>query len=425
MTDAPRALTVTEAMALAKRTLEGFSLRVMGEVSELTDRSGYKAVYFTLCDPSAVMSCLMWRDAYTDAGVPLREGLMVEVTGTLTVYPPKGRMQFQVRGLQAAGEGVLRLKVAALARRLEGEGLMRPERRRRLPEFPDRIGLVTSPRGKAVHDVLRTLSRRFPAAEVALAGVQVEGAGAPAAIVEGLRAAAASGVDVIVLARGGGSYEDLMPFNDESVARAIAGSPVPVVTGVGHEPDTTIADMVADLRASTPTAAAEAVSPACDEVEARLVTLQRLLGRGLLHAARTAARRVAVLRSHAVFRDPRAITATAAQRVDAAAAALPRGLRRTSREGDERVRLAAQGLRLGGRRALERAGETVASRAARLDDLSPLGILARGYAVCYAADGTVVRDAQAMGVADRVCVRVHRGEADCRVEAVRLEGDTP
>ena len=326
MSDAPRALSVTEAMTLAKRTLEGVPLRVVGEVSEFTDRSGYKAIYFTLCDGSSVMPCLMWRDQYTASGVVTRNGMLVEVSGTLTVYPPKGRMQFQVRTLAAAGEGDLRLKVAALARLLEGEGLMRPERRRSLPEFPDRIALVTSPRGKAVHDVIRTLRRRYPVAELLIAGVAVEGIGAAASIVAGLDAAGRSGADVVILARGGGSYEDLMPFNEESVARAVAACPVPVVTGIGHEPDTSIADMVADLRASTPTAAAEAVAPSADEVSARLASLRRLVARGLLQAARAAERRIAIIAHHAVFRDPRALIATLAQRVDAAAAGLPRAI---------------------------------------------------------------------------------------------------
>ena len=314
MSDAPRALSVTEAMTLAKRTLESVPLRVVGEVSEFTDKAGYKAIYFTIGDGSSVMPCLIWRDVYVASGLVLRCGMLVEVRGALTVYPPKGRMQFQVRSIQAAGEGALRMKVAQVARQLEAEGLMRVERKRPLPEFPDRIALVTSPRGKAVHDVIRTLRRRYPVAELLIAGVAVEGGNAVASIVEGLRAAEEAGADVVILARGGGSYEDLMPFNEEPVARAVAACPVPVVTGIGHEPDISIADMVADLRASTPTAAAEAVAPSCDEVTGRLEALQRLLGRGLLHAARDAERRVAVLRSHAVFRDPKALTAIAAQR---------------------------------------------------------------------------------------------------------------
>lgn len=425
MSDAPRALSVTEAMTWAKRALESAPLRVIGEVSEATDRSGYKAVYFTLCDGSSVMSCLMWRDVFEAADIPLRDGMLVEVTGLLTVYAPKGRMQFQVRSLQPAGEGALRLQVAALARRLEAEGLMRPERRRPLPEFPDRIALVTSPRGKAVHDVIRTLGRRYPVAELLVAGVAVEGAAAASHIVEGLRAAGDSGADVVILARGGGSYEDLMPFNEESVARAIVACPVPVVTGIGHEPDTSIADMVADLRASTPTGAAEAVSPACEEVASRLASLSRLLARALSGSVRAVERRVAVLRSHAVFRDPNALLATAAQRVDTAAAGLPRAL--PGRIQRDRARLDAAGERSGSaaRREIERSGAALRLASSRLEDLSPLGILARGYAVCYSESGGVVRSSTALDPGDHVSVRLHQGSAGCLVQTVSNEGTAP
>jgi exodeoxyribonuclease VII large subunit len=423
MSDAPRALTVTEAMLLAKRSLESVPLRVMGEISEFTYRAGYKAVYFTMCDGDSVMSCLMWRDAYEMAGVDLRVGMMVDVAGSLTVYPAKGRMQFQVRSLQAAGEGALRMQVAALARRLEAEGLMRPERKRPLPEHPDRIALVTSPRGKAVHDVVRTLRRRYPVAELLVAGVQVEGAGAVENIVRGLQAAGESGAEVIILARGGGSYEDLMPFSDEAVVRAVAASPVPVVTGIGHEPDTSLADMVADLRASTPTAAAEAVAPCIDDLIPALASTGRLLARALLHGLRVAERRVAVIRSHAVFRDPRALTALAAQRLDVAAAGLPRAL--PARLSRDRLRITVAGDRLNAasRRALERSDADFRQLAARLEDLSPLAILARGYAVCYAEDGTrVVRSAASLAPGDDVTVRLHEGAAACVVRSVSMEG---
>jgi len=422
MSDAPRALSVTEAMTLAKRTLEGLPVRVIGEVSEFTDRSGYKAVYFTLTDGSSTMSCLIWRDAFEAAGVTMRDGLLVEVAGSLTVYAPKGRMQFQVRRLEAAGEGVLRMQVAALARRLEAEGLMRAERKRSIPEFPERIALVTSPRGKAVHDVIRTLRRRYPIGELLIAGVAVEGVGAAASIVEGMRAAGASGADVVILARGGGSYEDLMPFNDEAVVRAVVDCPVPVVTGIGHEPDTSLADMVADLRASTPTAAAEAVAPSCDDVRSRLVSVQRLLGRALQHTVRRDSHRLAVARSHAVFRDASALTAAPAQRLDIAAAGLARAL--PGALSRDRLRLAAAASRINPaqRRILD--GSTLAFRhaAERLEDLSPLGILARGYAVCYAEDGSaVVRSARQLSPGDHVLVRLHEGSAGCVVSAVNEE----
>ncbi|MCE5190389.1 MAG: exodeoxyribonuclease VII large subunit, partial [Actinomycetia bacterium] len=275
-------VSVTEALHRAKSVLETIALTIVGEVSECTVKPGYRAVYFTLRDDISVLPCLMWRDSYDACGFALRPGMLVEVYGIFTAYAAKGRMQFQVRRLTAAGEGVLRMQVAALARRLEAEGLMRAERKRPLPAFPAKIALVTSPRGKAVHDVIRTLQRRYPVAELFIAGVQVEGEGAVAAIVEGLRVAANHpGVEVVILARGGGSYEDMMPFNAEEVARAVAASPVPVVTGIGHEPDDTIADMVADFRASTPTAAAEAAAPAMIEIAARVDAAAALLGRAL------------------------------------------------------------------------------------------------------------------------------------------------
>jgi exodeoxyribonuclease VII large subunit/exodeoxyribonuclease VII small subunit len=298
-----RALTVSELLALARRALEPLAVTVVGEVTELTDRPGYKAVYFTLADDDAVLPCLVWRDAYERSACSLRCGMLVQATGAMTVYAPKGRMQFQVRTLAQAGEGLLRVQVAELARRLSAEGLMDPSRKRAVPAFPERVGVVTSPRGKAVHDVVRTLGRRFPAAEIVFAGVSVEGAEAVSSLMRGLAAVAGAGVDVMILARGGGSYEDLMPFNTEALARAIAECPVPVVTGIGHEPDTTIADMVADLRASTPTAAAEAVTPSCADVSSRIDALARTVGRAFLHEVRSLENRVRLAERSPVLAD--------------------------------------------------------------------------------------------------------------------------
>jgi exodeoxyribonuclease VII large subunit len=417
------ALSVTEAMTLAKRALEVLALRVVGEISEITDRPGYKAVYFTLCDTGATMPCLVWRDVYDASEVPLRAGMLVEVGGTMTVYPPKGRLQFQVRTLAPAGEGVLRLQVAALARKLESEGLMRAERKRTLPAYPERIALVTSPRGKAVHDVIRTLARRYPMAELLIAGIVVEGPNAVAGIVEGLEAAGRSGADVVILGRGGGGYEDLMPFNSEEVARAVAACPVPVVTGIGHEPDTTIADMVADLRASTPTAAAEAVAPSADEVSGLCETLGRMLARDLERLVQAGAHRVAVFASRAVLRDPRALTSVQAQRLDMAASSLHRALPRRLELDRERLGAVQASLPMAAAHAGARSRDRLGLAAARLEDLSPLGILARGYAVCYDGSGErVVRSASDLRPGDRVRVRLHEGLAGCLVEDVETGG---
>jgi exodeoxyribonuclease VII large subunit len=411
-----RALTVTEAMGAAKRALEGVRVRVLGEVSEFNDKPGYKAAYFTVSDGGAAMPCLMWRDAYEASGVELRCGMLVELTGAFSAYVPKGRMQFQVRGLAPAGEGNLRLQVAALARKLEAEGLMRPERKRALPSFPQRIALVTSPRGKAVHDVIRTLSRRYPLAELLIAGVAVEGDSAPQAIVAGLARASECGADVILLVRGGGSYEDLMPFNAEIVARAVVACPVPVVTGIGHEPDTSIADMVSDLRASTPTAAAEAVTPAHEQLALALVREHRALAAALQNRVKSAAHQVRRLAERPVLRDPQAVLGPVAQAIDMAGMRLARAIPERLARDAQRVEYARERLRRTGPGIVESARSAMAVGAARLEDLSPLGILTRGYAVCYASDGgAVVKSIGNVNTGDSVIVRLSDGSIGASV----------
>jgi exodeoxyribonuclease VII large subunit len=416
-----RALTVTEAMTLAKGALEGVRVRVVGEVSEFNDKPGYKAAYFTVSDGGAAMPCLMWRDQYIATGVTLRCGMLVEMSGSFSAYIAKGRMQFSVRSLALAGEGNLRLQVAALARKLEGEGLMRPERKRTLPRYPERIAVVTSPRGKAVHDVVRTLRRRYPLAELLVAGVAVEGESAPAAIAEGLRVAGEARPDVVLLVRGGGSYEDLMPFNAELVARAVVACPVPVVTGIGHEPDNSIADMVADARASTPTAAAETVAPSLGEVSAAVGREKRALGRALQNRIHSAAMRVARLAERPVLRDPHAVLGIAEQALDLRAQRLRRALPERFSRDARQVEFATDRLRRAGPEIWLRAERAVGKATARLDDLSPLRVIARGYAVCYSADGrSVVKRIADVKEEDAVFVRVGDGMIHASVMSTSL-----
>lgn len=437
-----RALSVSDAMRLAKGVLEKLQIRVLGEVSECTVKPGYKAVYFTLRDEYATLPCLMWRDAYAASGIELRPGVLMEVSGSFTAYAPKGRMQFQVRSIAAAGEGVLRLQVAMLARRLEAEGLMSERRKRPLAPYPVRIGLVTSPRGKAVHDVIRTLRRRYPLAELVIAGVQVEGEAAPQAIADGLRLVAGeSCIDAVILCRGGGSYEDLMPFNSEVVARAVAASPVPVVTGIGHEPDNSIADMVADLRASTPTAAAEAVAPTAEEVASRVHAGAAMLARALRHRVAGERHRLELLSQHAAFTDPTRAFATRMQMLDLAADALARAIPRKMEHDQQALAYCAQGLRhcsatIGvrenerlsglarrfsavGPHVLRGASRSLETYASRLDDLSPVRILKRGYAVCYDESGTVLRSIDDVSIAQHVNVRLTDGRLACTVDNVQ------
>ena len=277
-TGASEPISVGEAIGLAKATVEGMPmLLVTGEVSGFRGpaRTGY--CYFQLKDDTAAMDAIVWRGIYQASGVQLRDGLQVLMTGSFQIYAPTGRLSFVAKSLQVSGEGLLRQQVAALAKRLEAEGLMDPARKRKIPAFCTRVAVVTSPTGSVIDDVKRTLARRNPLVEILVSGCAVQGEGAPAQIVRALARAVAAQPEAILLVRGGGSYEDLMTFNDEMLARAVAACPVPVVTGIGHEPDTCICDMVADRRCSTPTAAAESVAPAFDEIARNFYDRERRL----------------------------------------------------------------------------------------------------------------------------------------------------
>ena len=409
-------MTVSAALALAKQSLESLTVTIVGEVSEVSVKAGYKAAYFTVKDSSASLPCMMWNNRYRASGIQLAVGQLVQMTGRFTLYAAKGRMNFDVFSIALAGEGDLRLRVANIARKLQAEGLTDPARKRTLPTYPDRIGLVTSPRSAAVHDVLRTLRRRYPVARVLLAGVPVEGASAPSGMIEGLQAVVAAGAQVVLVVRGGGSFEDMMPFNDEGLARAIAACPVPVVTGIGHEVDTSIADMVSDLRASTPTAAAEAVSPSRESLDALFASRAESLRAGSAFMMGQLRARLARMAERPVFLDPMQLIAADAQALDAASErlsrALPNSMARNSQALDAaRLRLAAAGPNL-----LSRFDNQMRSGASRLHDLSPVAVLGRGYSITRTIDGDVVRSIDQAPTGSVIQVSVADGRLACEVK---------
>lgn len=441
----PGVLTVTQALMIAKSRLEGIRVSVEGEISEFSDKPGYKAIYFTLVDEDSALPCLIWKNSLAKNPIQLRRGALVQVTGSFSLYAAKGRMNFVARSIKLAGEGDLRMKVAELARKLEAEGLMDPSRKRPIPRMAAKVAVVTSPRGKAVHDVLRTLRRRSPQVEVYVVGVPVEGEAAPAAIVNGLEVADASDCDTILLVRGGGSYEDLMPFNDERVARAVAACAHPVITGIGHEPDNSIADMVADLRCSTPTAAAEASA-----LEIRLLSesFERAAGRmrAAVESGITGGReRLAHLASRPVFSDPNYLLASRSLQLDSCAErlvqAIPNALA-TNRHVLEQARLrlasALPGTIAAHERTLARAHASLTSAgthlldkpradlsisAARLEDLSPLSVLSRGYAITYDSGGHVVSTVGQVEKGDSIKVRVGDGSIGATVDGTTKESE--
>ncbi len=434
-------LSVTQAVSYAKGEVSSWpTITVTGEVSGFRGpnaRSGH--CYFDVKDDGASMAVIVWRGTAQKMGFQLRDGLEVQLTGKFDVYTGSGKLSFGASRVEAAGEGLLRQQVAELARRLEREGLMAPERKRRIPAFCSRVCVVTSLSGSVIKDVERTLARRNPLVEIDVVGASVQGSEAPATIVRALSVAAASAPDAILLVRGGGSFEDLMCFNDESVARAIASCPVPVITGIGHEPDTSIADMVADRRCSTPTAAAESVAPAIDEVERQMIQRQVRLGRAMETLLSSDVQTVDVLGSRAQT----AMVTSLSRRRDRVEAlgsrrcltdpyaplrdreedllqteqrlhdAIPRTLER-QREACER---SATRLSAAGRRLVRPAEAEVARLAGTLDALSPLKVLSRGYAIARDEEGHVVKDAAEVEVGDALSVTLGRGSVDVQVTA--------
>ena len=410
-----RPLSVSEAMQAAKRSLESITVKLIGEVSEVNAKAGYKAVYFTVKDDGASLPCMIWLNRYHQSGVQLCVGQRVELTGRFTLYAPKGRMNFDVFSISLAGEGDLRRRVAELVQRLEREGLMATSRKRPVGSLYEHIGLVTSPRGAAVHDVLRTIRRRFPVARISLAGVAVEGSQAPQGIVSGIDACVRAGCEVVLVVRGGGSFEDLMPFNDERLARAIAACPVPVVTGIGHEPDTSIADMVADVRSSTPTAAAERVSPDSSallrELDARAASMsasQRL-------AIERYEARLGYVASRPLFKDPHLLFSTDLLTLDLLHDRLSRALPECLAKDSLHLTDAQRRLCTCAKTSFERFEHELALRAGRWHDLSPLAVLSRGYAIAKDEEGSVVRSVYAVHDGDKLDVAVSDGVISCSV----------
>lgn len=284
--------TVSGVNAAARRLVEGFfpPLWIVGEVANFTRaRSGH--CYFSLRDDASQIRCVMWRDDARHLPTTPAEGMEVRAFGRITMYEARGEFQFVVSSLEGKGEGLWKLALERLRAKLEAEGLTAPARKRPLPRVPRTIGVVTSPSGAVLHDIVNVVRRRAPWTRIVLCGCRVQGEGAAQEIAAAIRRFGKSGVaDVLIVGRGGGSVEDLWAFNEEEVARAIAASPIPVISAVGHETDVTIADLVADLRAPTPSAAAEAAVPDGKALARDLVKLEGRMT-GALRARATDVRR--------------------------------------------------------------------------------------------------------------------------------------
>ena len=385
--------TVSQVNRAVRTLLEGSlpALWVSGEVANWKRaRSGH--CYFTLKDESAQLRCVMWRGEASRLPMDPEEGMRIRVFGQLTLYEARGDFQLVARSLEGEeGEGLWRLAFEGLRNRLQEEGLLAPERKRPLPRFPQTVGVVTSPTGAALHDILTVLRRRGPWLRVVVAGARVQGEGAAQEVAEGIRRLGESGlVDVVIVGRGGGSLEDLWAFNEEPVARAISVCPVPVISAVGHEVDVTISDLVADLRAPTPSAAAESVVPDKEEILRYLENAGHRLARGLRRGVEERGKAISV----------------ALERLERVGIRFTQGHRRNLEGYREILDRLARGFtvdrrqRLGrGQDLLERQTklllrarrEALARLAGKVDALSPLSTLRRGYAVPLDTGGKVLR----------------------------------
>lgn len=391
-----RALAVGELTRRIRDQLEGEfpSVWVEGEISNFTAH-GSGHWYFTLKDDSASLSSAMFRGANSRVRFRPEHGMAVLCHGRISVYPPRGNYQLIVDRMEPQGVGDLQLAFEQLRRRLEAEGLFAAERKQRLPSMPVRIGIVTSPTGAALQDMLRVLDERFHPLEIRLAPARVQGEGAAQEVADALdllnsQTDPQRRCQVILCGRGGGSLEDLWAFNEEVVARAIDRSRIPVISAVGHEVDVTIADMVADVRAATPSNAAEIAVPVRAEQDALLEDLEGRLEQGWARSLRRRRERLERVRSHLV--DPRRYLQIQSQRNDELASRLNGALRRGRAQH----------------------GQRLAAVAGRLDALSPLGVLGRGYSITLTGD-RAVRDASEVAPGDDVQIRLNRGTLACSV----------
>ncbi len=398
-------LTVTQLTLAIKNDLETqFSgVLVTGEITGFRPHHQSGHAYFTIKDAGAVMPAVMWRSIVLRHKFDVRDGMEVVIRGKLTVYPPHGKYQLDVEKLEPMGIGARELALRQLKEKLFAKGYFDPRRKKRLPAYPRRLALITSPSGAAVRDMLQVLAVRWPHAEVLIVPARVQGDGAAEEMAQALdrlnqlHASKLLRIDVAVVGRGGGSAEDLWAFNEEILADAIFASAIPIVSAVGHEIDVSISDLVADLHALTPTDAANKIVPSRPDLLQLLRDLRNRLEEGVQHRLAMARQRLEACARHRIFRQPLEKIRQHEEMLDDLSGRLQRVLTMK----------------------LERAREALSSKAAQLESLSPLNVLGRGYSLTMNdTTGELLRDATLMQPGDRVTTRLARGSLGCRVEEI-------
>jgi exodeoxyribonuclease VII large subunit len=436
-----RALTVSELTARIRDLLtKNFTeLSVEGEISNCREaQSGH--LYFTLKDEKAQIRCVWFKQDRRGLKFRVEDGLKVTLRGSISVYEQRGEYQIYVESMEPLGVGALQLAFEQLKKRLEAEGLFEAKHKKPLPLLPSRIGLITSPKGAAVRDVVRILRRRFHNVHLTVFPVRVQGDGSAEEIVKALKFFnQRKMVDVLIVARGGGSIEDLWAFNEEIVARAIYESEIPVISGVGHETDFTIADFVADVRASTPSAAAELVVQTRREFDKHIADLRQTLVEQIRYRILVLSRRVHELGARRGFRRPLDLLRQQRQRADEMTSRLALGLRARLEQSrkrytaahlrifrfDFRARISALRIRLERRitelgKRMERLSRVKRERLERLlvqlEERSPLKVLERGYSIVTDASGAVLRDSNAVSLGDTISIQLYKGKLTTEVK---------
>lgn len=371
-----------------------------GEISNFTNHYKTGHLYMTLKDDTAAVKAVMFKGYASKLAFTPEDGMRVIVRARVSLYEAGGAFQIYIEEMQPDGVGALQIAYEQLKKKLAAEGLFDESRKRPLPPYPTRVGVITSPTGAAVRDVLNVLGRRYPLAQVVFCPVLVQGDGAAPSIVNAIRRFnAAKAADVLIVGRGGGSIEDLWAFNEEMVARAVAASAIPVISAVGHETDFTICDFVADLRAPTPSAAAELAVPDRARLWSQVQMLHSRLTTGCRGVLTAAEARLKLLKDKRCLSAPQYYTEEQAMRLDYLT---------------RRFASAAQ-------RQLGAADRRLAAAASKLDALSPLKVLGRGYAIGYTADGGVLDSVSRVKAGDNLCLKLTDGTVDCTVTNIREE----
>jgi exodeoxyribonuclease VII large subunit len=418
--------SVSEITRLIKLELENAfpSLWIEGEISNFK-RAESGHLYFSLKDGQCQLQAVMWRGEARRVKFDIKDGLKVVCRGRITVYDVRGQYQLITDLIEPKGKGALQLAFEQLKEKLRAEGLFEPRHKKKLPALPKTVGVVTSPRGAAIIDILRTLERRFARLHILIYPVKVQGEGAADEIVEGIDyLGRRPGLDVIIVGRGGGSIEDLWAFNEEQVARAIFRCPVPVISAVGHEIDFTISDFVADIRASTPSAAAEIVVEKEQALSDRVESLHKILTRDMRFQLQEQKRLVSDLTHHRIFQNFRLKLFSLEQRVDELEERAREVLRRRKTflaESRAAVRLYEEKMSGHLKQRLQELLGRWERLSTRLHDISPLNILKKGYTLCWKDRLRLIRRVEEVRAGQDLTVSFYKGSFTCRVGSVDRE----